>query len=238
MDLKRILELKKCCEDFNYFSENYIKIHSPTKGVIPLKLFDFQKRLIETYNKEKFVILTKFRNGGFSTVSYIYALWQSIFNLDKNIMISEHSGNNAQELIEDVIYLLPEWIRPKIGRCNKNLIEFTENNCNLYFHNLNSCRGKRLDLLIIDEAAFHDEMDKKWKAVYTSLQDKCFILSTPNNLNWFYETYKNAKTGKNSFKVFHADYQEHPEHQNYLDLRENLGEKSFQQEILQNFILG
>jgi hypothetical protein len=240
MDIFKIKELSKCCDDFPYFCENYVKVNHPTRGLIPLKLYNFQENLVEIYNKEQFVILTKFRNGGFTTVSAIWGLWQCLFQSDKNVMIGCCTNRNAEEIykniINPVINALPEWMCSSIGKNNLHHIEFKENNSNLLFHNMEPAKGRMIDCLIIDEAAFHKNMEEKWKAIYPCL-DKCFILSTVTGMNnWFAKTYHAARAGENKFKVFYVDHMEHPDHtDNWCkEMRESI-ETGWNQEILQKF---
>ena len=39
----QVLEIQKCMEDPQYFVENYIKIVSLDKGLVPFDLYDYQK---------------------------------------------------------------------------------------------------------------------------------------------------------------------------------------------------
>ncbi len=246
MDIKKLEELRKCHDDFVYFCENYIKIHHPKKGLIPLTLYPYQKRLIDTYNNDRFVILTKFRQGGFSTISAFWALWQCLFRQEKNIMIGSCNDRMVTSFYKNFIlpalHHLPEWMCQKLGKNNMHHIHFEWTDCNLYFYTLEPARGKRLDALIIDGAAYIPNMENKWKCVYPCFMDegKCFVLSTPNKVgNWFHDTYTNAVAGKNAFKVFHADYIEHPDYNNEKwaeEVKKCLGEAGWQQEVLQNFL--
>ena len=43
---EQILEIQKCMEDPQYFVENYIKIVSLDKGLVPFKMYNFQKRYV------------------------------------------------------------------------------------------------------------------------------------------------------------------------------------------------
>lgn len=46
-------ELEKCKEDPIYFIENYAKIVSLDKGVVPFKMFGYQKEFIETVHTSR-----------------------------------------------------------------------------------------------------------------------------------------------------------------------------------------
>ena len=61
--LEEVKEFQKCMEDPKYFINNYIKIVSIDKGVIPFKTFPFQDRIIEAINNNRFTICKLFRQA-------------------------------------------------------------------------------------------------------------------------------------------------------------------------------
>lgn len=83
-----INDLINCSKDFSYFVENKIKIKTFKKELISIKLFDYQKTIIEEYLREenKFVIIPKFRQGGFTTTNELFSLWSALFKKNKNIV--------------------------------------------------------------------------------------------------------------------------------------------------------
>lgn len=247
MHISQIEEFKKCYEDFSYFTSKYLKILHPLRGLIPFDLLPFQKRLWETYDEKQFVILTKFRSAGFTTISCIWAFYQCMFKLDQRIMIGCKRTSDAADIrnriIKPMYELMPDWMRPELGINNQHHMQFKDTNSDLYFHNMDAARGRRLDCLIIDEAAFHRNLDMKWKAFYPCLScgGKCFVVSTTNGVgNWFHDTYEAAMKKRNNFYVFESDYREHPDFANEKwaeEQKKALGEKAWPQEVLQCFVL-
>lgn len=59
-----IIEFIKCSKDINYFAENYVKITHPDKGLIPLELYPFQKKMLNNLNDNRFNILLASRQCG------------------------------------------------------------------------------------------------------------------------------------------------------------------------------
>ena len=57
-------EYEKCFNDPIYFAERYIKIVHPSKGLMPIKLFDYQKETIEAFINHDRIILTTGRQMG------------------------------------------------------------------------------------------------------------------------------------------------------------------------------
>lgn len=69
MLLRHAQEIVKSAQSFEYFCENYLKIVSPTQGLLNFSLLPHQKRLAEAYDENRFVILSKWRNGGLVTTT-------------------------------------------------------------------------------------------------------------------------------------------------------------------------
>jgi hypothetical protein len=59
-----ISEYQRCMEDPLYFVENYIKIVSLDEGVVPFKLFPFQKDIVGTIHNNRFTICKLPRQSG------------------------------------------------------------------------------------------------------------------------------------------------------------------------------
>lgn len=57
-------DLFRCSVDPIFFIENFVKVQHPTKGAVPLHLYEFQKRLIDAYYNQRFVISMMARQSG------------------------------------------------------------------------------------------------------------------------------------------------------------------------------
>lgn len=54
---QQIQEIKKCKNDMFYFIENYVKIISTQQGgMVPMKLFPYQRELLGKYRDNRYVI--------------------------------------------------------------------------------------------------------------------------------------------------------------------------------------
>ena len=58
------LEYVKCFKDVIYFTQKYGKIISIDDGIIPFKLYPFQKKLLRLYQKNRFVVAAQCRQSG------------------------------------------------------------------------------------------------------------------------------------------------------------------------------
>lgn len=57
-------EIAKCADDPIYFCRNYIKVQHPTKGAIPLVLYDYQEEMIRMMRENRFNIMLSARQTG------------------------------------------------------------------------------------------------------------------------------------------------------------------------------
>lgn len=61
---EHIEEYKRCMSDPIYFSERYIKIVHVDKGLIPIELYEYQKKLLDAFQKNRFNIAVQCRQSG------------------------------------------------------------------------------------------------------------------------------------------------------------------------------
>ena len=71
---EQLLEYQKCMDDPQYFIENYVQIVSLDEGLIPFKMYDFQKEMVGTFHNNRFTICKLPRQSGKSTVMVSYLL--------------------------------------------------------------------------------------------------------------------------------------------------------------------
>lgn len=242
---RQLEELKKCINDFPYFCHKYVKIVHPIQGLIPFIMYNYQRRVIEMYEKNRFNILSKFRQGGLTTVSVLYSLWRCLFRTDQQILVMSKTDREAiaaGEIVKRAMQNLPSWLKPEMGKHNDHERQFMDTGCTLWFYTPEAARGKAITLLVIDEAAFIPDMKRHWKSMYPviSTGGGCCVISTVNGLgNWYHDIYVEAEAGENPFNVIDIDYWEHPDYNNpdwIKATRANLGEKGWLQEVMRSFL--
>jgi len=239
-------EIIKCYNSFAYFCHKYVKILHPMDGLIPFVLYNYQRKVIQEYEDHRFNIISKFRQGGLTTVTLLWGMWRCMFQLDQQIMILGRTDRDATDIgmmVDRSIENFPEWLKPKKdGKWNDHMKMFTDTGSALKFHSPEAARGKSVTFLIVDEAAFIDDMDKHWKAMWPILSTGggCTLVSTVNGLgNWYEQTYHEAQEKQNRFNVIDLDYWEHPDYNDDEWVKEQkaqLGEKGFLQEVLREFL--
>jgi hypothetical protein len=73
---EQIQEFDNCSKDPLYFIQNYVKIVSLDEGLVPFKMYGFQKEIVGTIHNNRFTICKLPRQSGKSTtiVSYLLTL--------------------------------------------------------------------------------------------------------------------------------------------------------------------
>ena len=244
--VRRKKEIIKCYNSFPYFCHKYVKILHPMDGLIPFVLYNYQRKVIHEYENHRFNIISKFRQGGLTTVTLLWGLWRCMFQLDQQIMVLGRTDRDATDIgmmVDRSFENFPEWLKPKKdGKWNDHLKMFTDTGSALKFHSPEAARGKSVTFLIVDEAAFIDDMAKHWKAMWPILSTGggCTLVSTVNGLgNWYEQTYHDAKEKQNRFNVIDLDYWEHPDYNDQewvTEQKAQLGENGFLQEVLREFL--
>lgn len=245
-DIKRqTKEYIRCANDFYYFCTKYCKINHPIHGLINFIPYNYQKRVISCYESHRFNILSKFRQGGLTTVSVMWTLWRCMFKTDQRIMLiskTDREAISAGDMARVAIQYLPSWLKPEMDKFNEHEKQFNSTNSVFWCYTAEASRGKSITILILDEAAFVPDMHNHWKAIYPviSTGGSCEVVSTVNGIgNWYEETYHDALYGKNPFNIIDIDYWEHPAYNDpkwVKETRENLGEKGWAQEVERSFL--
>lgn len=61
---EQVVEITKCMQDPEYFINNYIKIVNVDHGLVPFKMYDFQKKIVKTIHENRFSICKIPRQSG------------------------------------------------------------------------------------------------------------------------------------------------------------------------------
>ena len=219
-DIKNIIaqEYIKCAKDPAYFMRKYCYIQHPTRGRILFNLYPFQEKVLHLFRDNQFLITLKSRQLGISTLAAGYSLWLMIFHKDKNVLALATTQATARNLVSKVQFMyeqLPKWLRLHAVEKNKLSLRLKNGSkIQAKSSNSDSARSEAVSLLLIDEAAFIDNIEETFTAAQQTLATggQCMALSTPNGIgNWFHSTYAKAETGENSFVPIKLPWTVHPE---------------------------
>ena len=184
MNIKEINILKKCSKNVLQFSR-FVKILT-NHGLDDFRPYSFQKKLLDKFSdglKPKSIgrrnhIVIAPRQCGKTTIIAIYALWYMIFNPDKSVAIMSYKLDAAKEIlykIREIYCNLPEFIKPTATINNNKILKF-ENNSYIIAVACSgkAIKGRSIDLLIADEAAFIRKPDfDSFLIPYASRQTRC-----------------------------------------------------------------
>jgi hypothetical protein len=232
---KLLEEFKKCSTNPAHFISKYIKVTHPVRGLVPFRLYPFQERILSELEDNRFNILRKFRQAGCTTIAAAYSLWMIIFQKHKSVVILSKGDAESTEVLDRIKLMydeLPDFLKPGIIEDNKHTLKLKTNSV-IKSRPSGKQSGRSLagSFLIIDEAAFIENIDTIWAAVYPiiSTGGRAFVLSTVNGIgNWYHEVYQNSLAGANSFNAIDIRWQEHPEYSftpGFEDLYEEMSEK-------------
>ena len=76
-----IKEYHKCAQDPLYFIENYVQIVSLDEGLVPFRMYDFQKGMVSTMHDNRFSIFKLPRQSGKSTIIISYLLHLTLIHI-------------------------------------------------------------------------------------------------------------------------------------------------------------
>jgi len=252
-NIKEIIkqEYIKCFQDPIHFFRKYCYITHPVKGRVLFHLYPFQEDTLRDFRANRFSIINKSRQLGISTLSAGYALWTMMFNKDKTVLCIATKQETARGMVEKVQFMyenLPNWLKGNQKPLSNNKLSFKlPNNSQIVATSAASDAGRSyaVSLLLIDEAAFIEGIDK----IYTSIKPTIatgggiIALSSPNGIgNWFHKMYTEAQIGKNDFKAIELKWNLHPDRIAPIDTgweereRANMSPREFAQEYDCDFL--
>ena len=219
-DIKKIIaqEYIKCAKDPSYFMKKYCYIQHPTRGRILFNLYPFQSKVLHLFRDEQYIITLKSRQLGISTLASAYSLWLMLFHKDKNVLALATTQATARNLVTKTMFMydqLPKWLRlPALEKNKLSLRLKNGSKITAKSSNADAARSEAVSLLLIDEAAFIDNIEETFTAAQQTLATggQCMALSTPNGIgNWFHLTWEKAESGENSFLPIKLPWTVHPE---------------------------
>ena len=219
-DFKKIIrqEYLKCASDPVHFMKKYCFIQHPQRGRVIFNLYPFQEKVLNLFNDNPYSIILKSRQLGISTLSAGYSLWLMLFNKDKNILCIATKQETAKNMVTKVKFMyenLPSWLKIDAAENNKlNLRLVNGSQIKATSASSDAGRSEAVSLLLIDEAAFIENIGEIWASAQQTLATGggCIALSTPYGTgNWFHQTWTRAEAAENDFLPIKLPWYVHPE---------------------------
>jgi hypothetical protein len=216
-EVLRELSFRKCkgtsehdTDAFLYWARNYCKIQHPERGSIAFDLRPAQEEIITTWMIERYSIVLKARQIGWSTLVACYTLWLTFFWPDRIVVMLSKGDREAMQLLAKATYAyerMPPWMK---ARGPKRL---TRNLKKLSFANASSieslpskedpARGMTVTLVIVDEWASLENPEEAWASIepISDVGGRVIGLSTAKGSgDFFHQFWVSAVTGVRPFK--------------------------------------
>ena len=214
-----IKEYIKCSKDPVHFAESYCKVISLDQGLVPFKLYPYQKEMFRHFNEHRFNVVLACRQSGKSISACAYLVWYALFHSEKTVAILANKGATAREMLSRVTLMLeniPFFLQPGCKALNKGSLEFSNNSRIIAAATSgSSIRGLSVNLLYLDEFAFVERANEFYTSTYPVVSagkdTKIIVTSTANGIgNTFYKIWEGASQGTNEFYPFRVDWWDVP----------------------------
>ena len=218
-DSDLLQEYKKCMDDPVYFAENYVKVISLDRGLVPFHLYPYQGKMFEHFNEHRFSIVLACRQSGKSISACAYLLWFALFHPEKTIAVLANKGATAREMLSRITLMLeniPFFLQPGCKALNKGSLEFSNNSRIIAAATSgSSIRGMSVNLLYLDEFAFVERAAEFYTSTYPVVSSgkdtKVIITSTANGIgNQYHKIWEGAVQGINEYHSFRVDWWDVP----------------------------
>ena len=217
---EEVEEYTKCMKDPLYFIQTYIKIISLDEGLIPFKLYDFQKEMVGTFHNNRFTICKLPRQSGKSTTIIAYLMHYILFNPMVSVAILANKAATARDLLGRLQLAyenLPKWLQQGVMTWNKGSLEL-ENGSKILASSTSASavRGGSYNIIFLDEFAYVpvNVAEQFFSSVYPTISSgkttKVVIVSTPHGMNMFYKLWSDAENKINSYIPIEVHWSEIP----------------------------
>tara|TARA_B100001057_G_scaffold441507_1_gene476165 strand:- start:179 stop:1822 length:1644 start_codon:yes stop_codon:yes gene_type:complete len=217
---KELFEYKRCMDDPLYFIQTYVKIVSLDEGLIPFKMYNFQKEMVGTFHNNRFTICKLPRQSGKSTTMISYLLHYALFNPSVNIAILANKAATARDLLGRLQLAyehLPKWLQQGVMSWNKGSLEL-ENGSKILASSTSASavRGGSYNIIFLDEFAYvpSNVAEQFFSSVYPTISSgkstKVIIVSTPHGMNMFYKLWTDAEEERNGYIPIEVHWSEVP----------------------------
>ena len=216
---EQVLEYAKCMKDPVYFVEKYAKIISLDKGLVPFRLYPYQKKMFKHFKENRFNVVLACRQSGKSISACGYLLWFALFQSEKSIAVLANKGATAREMLARITIMLeniPFFLQPGVKALNKSNIDFSNNSRIIAAATTgSSIRGLSINLLYLDEFAFVERAAEFYTSTYPVISSggdtKIIVTSTANGIgNTFHKIWEGSIQGVNEYNNFRVDWHDVP----------------------------
>lgn len=160
------------------FIEQNLKLNHQVNGLIPFKLYDHQRQMIESFDEQSTLAITC-RQSGKTIVLCAYALYNFLCKENQTIFITGPNRTMSRILFEYLKLMLDQLPEFNV-EFKKNSIELGNGNRIITNAiNKNALAGFEPTLIILDEFAYAEFVNGFWQSCISS--GAKIIIATTNN---------------------------------------------------------
>ena len=206
---KELNEFIKCASDPVYFACTYMRIINVDHGLMPFRMWDFQKEMLTTFHENRFSICKLPRQVGKTTTSVAFLLHYILFNENVNVAILANKAATAREImgrLQLAFEYLPRFLQQGVKEWNKGSIELANGSRAIADSTSgSSARGRSFNVIFLDEFAFvpNNIAEAFFMSTYPTISSgnttKVIIVSTPNGMNLFYRMWTEATEDRSDY---------------------------------------
>ena len=167
---KMVKEIKKCKEDIVHFAESHFYIVNLDRGKEKIDLYKAQKRALKSLADNRFVSVLASRQCGKTTITTIYALWNTCFYDDQRVIIvanKESTAINIFKRIRMAYEMLPNYLKPGVKEYGKTGVTFANgSSIGISTTTSTAARGDSASILCITGDTMLTLLDKKTGIMY------------------------------------------------------------------------
>jgi hypothetical protein len=211
------LEWRRCASDKMYFIRNYVYIQVQPKwdqrGRTKFELFDYQEEALDIWNTNRFTVIVKARQLGFTTLAMADILWHCLFQPGSNLLLvskNQDSANKNLGMVKFMYQFLPDWMKergPSLQKAAEYKLEFEFPDgmkCQVksFAGTETAGAGETATMVVLDEFALMPDPSNTYRTIMptTDAGGRLIIISTARGAyNEFAKIYKNAKAKQNQF---------------------------------------
>ena len=219
-NLRQVIQQEyiKCAQDPVHFMKKYCFIQHPQQGRILFHLYPFQEKVLHLWKDNPYSVILKSRQLGISTLGAGYSLWLMLFHKDKNVLCIATKQETAKNMVTKVRFMfenLPSWLKIDTAENNRLSLRLTNGSqIKAVAASSDAGRSEAVSLLLIDEAAFIENIGEIWASAQQTLATGggAIVLSTPYGTgNWFHQTWVRAENAENDFLPIKLPWYVHPD---------------------------
>lgn len=213
--------LEKVMGSFELFAKNFIKIVDNNGDKINFLLNPQQQEFNDLLEENRYMIISKSRQGGFSTYALGRAIWQAIRFDNSNILIVSYKQDSSMALFEKLKMMNRDidQFREKYGtklfpatkRDNRNelLLENGSRITCVVGGNKDVGRGSTYSMIHLSEFAFYQNQEKQLLSAEQALAKgtgKLIIETTSNGFNFYQKLFMSAWKCGSKYKAFFVPF--------------------------------